>query len=101
MAIFNFGHQHFGVINGSSFPNGTDLWWSSDKDSFVIQIPKGVKETITHDMIKCSTVLAACKVYYNGNLVDGFKYLCLFKDGRQGVLSVPCAAAYDLEHIIF
>lgn len=105
-----------GYVSGSSFPYGTyvntinsyiDKQYKDD-DCMIFTYPNGTEEKITHDMVKCATVLAMgytgidFTTEKNNNSSMGVKYLCVLKDGRQAVLTIvagPCAD--DVERVLF
>lgn len=84
-----------GDLNGSSFPFGTfiNMTSSEGEKAFLITYPNNDTEKITHDMIKCATVLAMGVVDIpesgrgQGKILYGTKYLMVLKDGRQGVIT--------------
>ncbi len=109
--------QRDGEVNGSAFPFGTYInFKSEDSESQMTFIyPNKEEERITHDMVKCATVLAmgvSNKNTSGGTMVsvggiDGYatiivKYLCVLKDGRQAVLTVDsCKNQYKVEKVLF
>ena len=103
-----------GEVNGSEFPLGTYInFGSNEGENFMLfTYPNKTEERITHDMIKCATVLAMGvmdiehKTDSKGNsitnLIHGTKYLCVLKDGRQAVLTVGLGKTqYMVERILF
>ena len=98
-----------GEVNGSAFPVGTYINLSSTEGerSFLFTYPDKSEEVITHDMIKCATVLCmgVIDIQTKGNqttLLHGTKYLCVLKDGRQAVLTVGLGKAlYHIESVLF
>ena len=90
-----------GWICGHEFPVGTFINLTKDENerAFLVTYPNKTEEKITHDMIKCATILAmgVIDIAKNNNqntLLYGTKYLIVLKDGRQGVLTAglgqPC-----------
>lgn len=98
-----------GEVNGSAFPVGTYINFGSDEGEkyMLFTYPNKTEERITHDMVKCATVLAmgVMDIKNNGNqttLLHGTKYLCVLKDGRQAVLTVGVGQTqYRVENILF
>lgn len=99
-----------GEVNGSAFPLGTFInFGSEDGDNFMLfTYPDKTEEKITHDMVKCATVLAmgVMDIKQGSNnvttLLHGTKYLCVLKDGRQAVLTVGVGKTqYMVERILF
>jgi hypothetical protein len=98
-----------GEVNGSSFPLGTYInFGSEDGENYMLfTYPNKTEEKITHDMIKCATVLAMGVMDIKSDskgttLVHGTKYLCVLKDGRQAVLTVGLGATqYRVERVLF
>lgn len=98
-----------GEVNGSAFPVGTYINFGSDEGEhyMLFTYPNKEEEKITHDMIKCATVLAMgvmdIKQDNKGTtLLHGTKYLCVLKDGRQAVLTVGIGETqYRVENILF
>ena len=98
-----------GEVNGSEFPLGTYInFGSEDGENYMLfTYPNKTEEKITHDMIKCATVLAMgvmdIKQDNKGTtLLYGTKYLCVLKDGRQAVLTVGLGKTqYKVERVLF
>ena len=98
-----------GEVGGSDFPLGTYInFGSEDGENYMLfTYPNKTEEKITHDMIKCATVLAMGVIDIKNNnntttCVYGTKYLCMFKDGRQAVLTVGLGQTlYKVERILF
>ena len=99
-----------GEVNGSAFPLGTYInFGSEDGDNYMLfTYPDKTEEKITHDMVKCATVLAmgVMDIKQGSNnvttLLHGTKYLCVLKDGRQAVLTVGVGKTqYMVERILF
>ena len=103
-----------GEVNGSAFPLGTYInFGSEDGENYMLfTYPNKEEEKITHDMIKCATVLAMgvmdIKEGSNSSggktttLLHGTKYLCVLKDGRQAVLTVGLGQTqYKVERVLF
>lgn len=98
-----------GEVNGSAFPLGTYInFGSEDGENFMLfTYPNNEEEKITHDMVKCATVLAmgVMDIKQNGNTTTtlyGTKYLCVLKDGRQAVLTVGLGTTqYKVERVLF
>lgn len=106
-----------GEVNGSVFPFGTYINFRlEDSEEYMIFIyPNKEEERITHDKVKCATILAmgvsnkntssGTKVSVGG--IDGYatiivKYLCVLKDGRQAVITVDsCKNQYKVEKVLF
>ena len=98
-----------GEVNGSAFPLGTYInFGSADGENFMLfTYPNKTEERITHDMIKCATVLAMGVMDIKNDskgttLIHGTKYLCVLKDGRQAVLTVGLGQTqYKVERVLF
>ena len=98
-----------GEVNGSEFPLGTYINFGSDEGEnyMLFTYPNKTEEKITHDMVKCATVLAmgVMDIKQNGNTTTslyGTKYLCVLKDGRQAVLTVGLGKTqYMVERVLF
>ena len=110
-----------GEVNGSEFPFGTFINFGSDEgENFMLfTYPNKTEERITHDMIKCATILSMGVIDINTQkssglrtmtgvvmggvtMIYGTKYLCVLKDGRQAVLTVPLGNnQYRVESILF
>ena len=98
-----------GEVNGSEFPLGTYInFGSEDGENYMLfTYPDKSEEKITHDMIKCATVLAMGVMEIKSDskgttLIHGTKYLCVLKDGRQAVLTVGLGKTqYKVERILF
>ena len=98
-----------GEVNGSAFPVGTFInFGAQDGEEYMLfTYPNKSEEKITHDMIKCATVLAMgvmeIKQDSKGTtLLHGTKYLCVLKDGRQAVLTVGLGKTqYMVENVLF
>lgn len=98
-----------GEVNGSAFPLGTYINFATDdgENIMLFTYPNKTEEKISHDMIKCATVLAmgVMDIKQNGNTttsVYGTKYLCVLKDGRQAVLTVGLGKTqYQVERVLF
>ena len=98
-----------GEVNGSEFPLGTYInFGSEDGENYMLfTYPNKNEEKITHDMVKCATVLAmgVMEIKQNGNQTTslyGTKYLCVLKDGRQAVLTVGLGKTqYKVERVLF
>lgn len=98
-----------GEVNGSAFPLGTYINFGSEEDEnfMLFTYPDKTEEKITHDMVKCATVLAMGvmdikKDSKSTTSIYGTKYLCVLKDGRQAVLTVGLGVTqYKVERILF
>lgn len=98
-----------GRVNGYNFPVGTYINLDSNEGErvFLFTYPNKTEERISHDMIKCATILAigVIDIKQNGNqttLIYGTKYLVVFNDGRQAVLTVGLGEAlYKIESVLF
>lgn len=98
-----------GKVNGHDFPIGSYINLTSvdGERAFLFTYPDKTEEKITHDMIKCATVLAmgVIDIEKNGNnttMLYGTKYLVVFKDGRQAVLTVGLGnTLYVVESVLF
>ena len=100
-----------GVVSGSSFPEGTYLHFEGkpeDKKLFFVYPDKATEE-LTHDMVKCATILTTGVFTYGSVLgnpplepINGTKYLVVLKDGRQFIHLVHLAETqYFVERIYF
>ena len=83
-----------GWICGHDFPVGSFINCRKDENehAFLVTYPNKNEEVITHDMIKCATILAMgvidIKTDNKGTtLIHGTKYLVVLTDGRQGVIT--------------
>ena len=98
-----------GEVNGNAFPMGTYINTGANEEERIIMFtyPNGETENITHDMVKCATVLAmgVIDIQTKGNVTTslyGTKYLCVLKDGRQAVLTVGLGKTqYRIESVLF
>lgn len=113
-----------GEVNGYQFPFGTFVNFGTDNGEkyMTFTYPDKSEEKITHDMIKCATILAMGVInikdaqqtkglmaqnktgVIQGNVAIeyGTKYLLVLKDGRQAVLSVGVGQdAYKAECVLF
>ena len=98
-----------GEVNGSNFPLGTFINFGTDEGENIMLFtyPDKTEEKISHDMIKCATVLAMGVMdIKNDNkgttMLYGTKYLCVLKDGRQAVLTVGLGKSqYKVERVLF
>lgn len=98
-----------GEVNGSAFPLGSYINFGTEEGEnyMLFTYPNKTEEKITHDMVKCATVLAmgVMDIQKNGNVttsIYGTKYLCVLKDGRQAVLTVGLGKTqYRVERILF
>ena len=99
----------FGWICGHDFPYGSfiNLTKEENENAFLVTYPNKTEEKITHDMIKCATILAmgVIEIEQKGNVTNlnhGTKYLMVLKDGRQGVITAglgdPCK---KIETVLF
>ena len=84
-----------GKVNGHDFPLGTyiNLMTDDNERALLFTYPDKTEEKITHDMIKCATVLAmgVIDIENKGNqttMLYGTKYLVVLNDGRQAILTV-------------
>ena len=109
-----------GDVVSSDFPLGSYINFGTEEGENYILFTKPDKtsEKITHDMVKCATVLAMGVIdvaaansghstntgVITGNVcvLYGTKYLCVLKDGRQAVLTVGLGKdAYRVERVLF
>ena len=98
-----------GKVNGKDFPLGTYINFGSEEGEnyMLFTYPNKTEEKITHDMIANATVLAmgVMDIEQKSNqttLIHGTKYLCVFKDGRQAVLTVGLGTTqYKVERVLF
>ena len=98
-----------GRVNGHDFPVGSfiNLTNVDGELAFLFTYPDKTEEKITHDMIKCATILAmgVIDIENKGNqttLLYGTKYLVVFNDGRQAVLTVGIGdSLYRIESVLF
>ena len=98
-----------GEVNGDAFPLGTYInFGAEDGENYMLfTYPNKEEEKITHDMVKCATVLAMGvmdieKKNNTTTLLHGTKYLCVLKDGRQAVLTVGLGKTqYKVERVLF
>ena len=98
-----------GEVGGFEFPLGTFVNAKLVEGEHVLcfNYPNKEVETITHDMVKCATVLAMGVIDIENNnkgttMLYGTKYLCVLKDGRQAVLTVGLGkGAYMIERVLF
>lgn len=81
-------------ICGHDFPIITVLQFRKDENerAFLLTYPNDKQELVTHDMVKCATVLSMGVIDIKNNnkgtqIIYGTKYLVVFKDGRQGVIT--------------
>lgn len=98
-----------GYVNGSAFPKGTIFRYSDVDGEVGISIvpPSGEEILVTHDMIKCATVLAMgvidIRSSSNGTTsIYGTKYLMVLNDGRQAVITVGLGEQqFAIERVLF
>ena len=98
-----------GWVNGSEFPKGTYINFGNDdgENYMLFTYPNKTEEKITHDMVKCATVLAMGvidiqKTNNTTTSIYGTKYLVVFKDGRQAVLTVGLGdTLFNVERVLF
>ena len=99
-----------GEVNGADFPLGTYINFGSEEGEnyMLFTYPNETEEKIYHDMVKCATVLAmgVTEIQKDSKggttMIYGTKYLCVFKDGRQAVLTVGLGKTqYKVERILF
>ncbi len=98
-----------GKVNGHDFPIGSyiNLTDVDGERAFLFTYPDKTEEKITHDMIKCATVMAmgVIDIQEKGNttvLLHGTKYLVVLNDGRQAVLTVGIGPSlYLIESVLF
>ena len=98
-----------GEVNGSAFPVGSYInLGSEDGERFLLfTYPNKQEEKITHDMVKCATVLCTgvIDIKQDGKgttMLYGTKYLVVLKDGRQAVLTVGLGPSlYRIESVLF
>ena len=108
--IANAAKGKAGDVNGSQFPKDTWFKYSSSDGEIGITIvfPNKEELKITHDQIKCATVLAMGVISIENDprkgttLLYGTKYLCVLKDGRQAVFTVGLGESQAaLERVLF
>ena len=100
-----------GVVSGSAFPEGTYLHFEGKPEGKKLYFvyPDNGMEELTHDMVKCATILTTGVFMYGHPLgnpplepINGTKYLVVLKDGRQFVHLVHLAETqYFVERIYF
>lgn len=105
-----------GDVNGSAFPKGTIFRYSDVDGEVGISIvpPSGEEILVTHDMIKCATVLAMGVIDVSASISTsstrstgpsityGTKYLMVLNDGRQAVITVGLGEQqFAIERILF
>ena len=99
-----------GVISGSAFPKETSVrFGTTDTMALVLTYPDKTTEKITHDMVKCATILCAGNFAIGNPMqpqtmenLTGVKYLVVLKDGRQFIHLVHLAETqYLVERIYF
>ena len=97
-----------GVVSGSAFPVGTYLHFEGkpEEKKLYFVYPDKSTEELTHDMVKCATILCNGVFMYGAPLalepINGTKYLVVLKDGRQFVHLVHLAETqYFVESIYF
>ena len=103
--------QEAGVVAGYAFPEGTYLHFEGKPESkkLYFAYPDKTTEELTHDMIKCATILTTGVFMYGNPLgapalepINGTKYLVVLKDGRQFIHWVHLAETqYYVERIYF
>lgn len=103
--------QEAGVVSGYAFPEGTYLHFDGKPESKKLYFvyPDETTEELTHDMVKCATILATGVFMYGNPLgnppaepINGTKYLVVLKDGRQFIHLVSLAETqYYVERIYF
>ena len=108
-AIANAAKGKAGEVTGSSFPADTYLQFRKEEGEPAIRfvLPSKEEVVVTHDKVKCATVLAmgVIDIQQNNNVttsIYGTKYLVVLKDGRQAVLTVGLGEAqYFVERVLF
>ena len=97
-----------GNVVSADFPFGSfiNLGDEDGEDYILFTKPDQTSEKITHDMVKCATVLAmgVIAIQKSGNVttsIYGTKYLCVLKDGRQAVLTVGLDGSSRVERVLF
>lgn len=110
-----------GEVTGSEFPLGTFINFGAEEGEnyMLFTYPNQTEEKITHDMVKCATILAMGVIdlktpdeakrdnrigVIQGNVCMeyGAKYLCLLNDGRQAILTVALGKTqYKVEQVLF
>lgn len=99
-----------GYVNGADFPLGTYINLGADdgENYILFTYPNKTEERITHDMVKCATVLAMGVIDIQKGpkntttMIHGTKYLCVLNDGRQAVLTVNLGETqYKVERVLF
>lgn len=100
-----------GKVNGHDFPLGTyiNLMTDDNERALLFTYPDKTEEKITHDMIKCATVLAMGVIDIEKDnaknittLLYGTKYLVVLNDGRQAILTVGLGdTLYKIEAVLF
>ena len=110
-AIANAAKGKAGEVTGSSFPADTYLQFRKEEGEPAIRfvLPNKEEVVVTHDKVKCATVLAMGVIDIDHNSsknittsIYGTKYLVVLKDGRQAVLTVGLGEAqYFVERVLF
>ena len=98
-----------GWICGHDFPVGSYLNMTSveGEKAFLITFPNKTELKVTHDMVKCATVLAmgVIDIEQKGNVttsIYGTKFLMVLKDGRQGVITTGLGdTCKTIESVLF
>ena len=100
------------IVTGSSFVRHAALKFEGtfeDMHCFIVDAAKDDEhiEEFTHDKIKCATILGAGEVYVSVNSTEVkpcsvMKYLVVFNDGRQAILTSRLAeSGFAIERILF
>ena len=109
------------IVTGSAFPRHAVLKFEGTVDDlhcFIVDAANKDEqvEELTHDKIKCATVVGFGEVYVAANLLTlgttstpggvapcpVVKYLVVFNDGRQAILTTRLAeSGFTIERILF
>ena len=120
-AIDHLFEDYAALVTGSAFPRHTALKFEGTFDDMHCYIVNAVNkneklEELTRDKIKCATMLGFGEAYVDANLLmlgttntaRGMapcpiaKYLIVFTDGRQAILTTRIAESQlNIERLIF
>lgn len=98
-----------GWVNGHDFPFGSYINFAHDgaEKCFLITLPNKTEEKITHDMVRCASLMGmgVIEIKENGQgtqLIHGAKYLVVLKDGRSMVITVGLGNSMNrVEGVLF
>ena len=103
---YHLTENYAAVVTGSAFPRHACLKFEGTVDDMRCYIVNAAEkdaviEEFTHDKIKCATILGMGDVFTNAPC-SVVKYLVVFTDGRQAILTTRLAeSGFVIERILF